>query len=174
MVDHDPVVVKRLDCNDVARRQHGACERLAQRRQYRFAFAVAHDPSGVAADRDDDRPADLRRRHANPDRVQVIRTVVAADPAVRANLLAALAGPGAPVGVVSCFEREDVVTVSFDDEITRPELIDDLITIESHFVPVPESKPIGDEEAAHLAAAGLADPELDASRILERHLAGLE
>ena len=62
--------------------------------------------------------------------MQVIRTVVAADPAVRANLLAALAGPGAPAGIVSCFERDDVVTVSFDDEVTRPELIDDLITIE--------------------------------------------
>jgi hypothetical protein len=106
--------------------------------------------------------------------VQVIRTVVAADPAVRANLVAALAGPGAPAGIVSCFEREDVVTVSFDDEVTRPELIDDLITIESHFVPASGTEPLDDEEAAHLAAVGLADPELDASRILERKLAGLE
>ena len=106
--------------------------------------------------------------------MQVIRTVVAADPAVRANLVAALAGPGAPAGIVSCFEREDVVTVSFDDEVTRPELIDDLITIESHFVPASGTEPLDDEEAAHLAAVGLADPELDASRILERKLAGLE
>ncbi len=105
--------------------------------------------------------------------MQVIRTVVAADPAVRANLLAALAGPGAPVGIVSCFEREDVVTVSFDDDVTSPELIDDLITIESHFVPA-SGEPVDDEEAARLASVGLADPELDASRILERHLAGLE
>jgi hypothetical protein len=106
--------------------------------------------------------------------VQVVRTVVAADPAVRANLLAALAGPGAPAGIVSCFERDDLVTVSFDDEVTRPELIDDLITIESHFVPTAETEPLDDEEAAHLAAVGLADPELDASRVLERHLVGLE
>jgi len=100
--------------------------------------------------------------------------VVAADPAVRANVLAALAGPGAPAGIESCFERDDVVTVSFDDAITRAELIDDLITIETHFVPAAGSAPIDDEEAAHLAAVGLADPELDASRILERHLVGLE
>jgi hypothetical protein len=106
--------------------------------------------------------------------VHVVRTVVAADPAVRANLVAALAGPGAPAGIMSCFERDDVVTVSFDDAITRTELIDDLITIETHFVPNAENDPFDDEEAAHLASVGLADPELDASRILERHLAGLE
>jgi hypothetical protein len=106
--------------------------------------------------------------------VHVVRTVFASDPAVRANLLAALAGPGAPAGIVSCFERDDVVTVSFDDDVTRTELIDDLITIETHFVPAAESEPLDDEEAAHLAAVGLADPELDASRVLERHLVGLE
>jgi hypothetical protein len=106
--------------------------------------------------------------------VKVVRTVVAADPAVRANILAALAGPGAPAGIASCFERDDVVSVSFDDEITRPELIDDLITIESTFVAPAENEPLDDEEAARLAAVGLADPELDASRILERHLVGLE
>jgi hypothetical protein len=106
--------------------------------------------------------------------VQVVRTVVAADPAVRANVLAALAGPGAPAGVVACFERGDTVSVSFDDEVTPIELIDDLITIETHFVPNAETEPLDDEEAAHLAAVGLADPELDASRILERHLVGLE
>lgn len=88
--------------------------------------------------------------------------------------MSALAGPGAPVGVLSCFERDDCVTISFDDEITRSELIDDLITIESHFVPVAEAAPMEDDEAAHLASVGLADPELDASRVLERHLAGLE
>jgi hypothetical protein len=116
----------------------------------------------------------LRFHHAKPEYVHVVKTVVTADPAVRANLMSALAGPGAPAGVMSCFERDDCVTISFDDEITRTELIDDLITIESHFVPVPETAPMEDEEAAHLASVGLADPELDASRVLERHLVGLE
>lgn len=100
--------------------------------------------------------------------------MVTDDPAVRANLVAALSGPGAPTGVVSCFQRDDVVTVNFDDEVTGAELIDDLITIESHFVPNAQADPLDDEEAAHLAAVGLADPDLDASRILERHLVGLE
>ncbi len=89
--------------------------------------------------------------------------------------MSALTGPGAPAGVLSCFERDDCVTIRFDDEITQSELIDDLITIESCFVPAPaESVPMDDEEAAHLASVGLADPELDASRVLERHLVGLE
>jgi len=106
--------------------------------------------------------------------MKVVRTVVASDPAVRANLVAALGGPGAPTGILACFERDDVVTISFDDEITAPELVDDLITIESHFVPDAAAGALSDEDAARLAAVGLADPELDASRILERHLVGLE
>jgi hypothetical protein len=106
--------------------------------------------------------------------VQVVRTVISADPAVRANLLAALAGPGAPAGIVACFERDDIVTVRFDDDVTSSELIDDVITIETHFVPSTDNVPCDDEEAAHLAAVGLGDPELDAARILERHLMGLE
>jgi len=93
---------------------------------------------------------------------------------VRANLVEAFGGAGAPAGVVACFERDDVVTISFDDEVTRPELIDDLITIETHFVPDAASEPLTDEQAARLAAVGLADPELDAERIIERHLVGLE
>ena len=104
----------------------------------------------------------------------VVRTVVAPDPAVRANLVAAFSAAGAPAGVASCVERDDTVAVVFDDAISPAELIDDLITIETHFVPHPSDEPLGDEEAAHLASVGLGDPELDASRILERHLAGLE
>jgi len=105
--------------------------------------------------------------------VLVVRTIVTADPAIRANVIEALSGPGAPAGIVACFERDDVVSVRFDDAITPAELIDDLITIESHFVPGALND---DDDAciARLAAVGLADPDLDASRILERHLAGLE
>ena len=103
----------------------------------------------------------------------MVRTIVTADPAIRANVIEALSGAGAPAGVVACFERDDVVSVRFDDAITAAELIDDLITIESHFVPA-AADVLGDDELARLAAVGLADPDLDASRILERHLAGLE
>jgi hypothetical protein len=118
----------------------------------------------------------LFRRHAKPSRnVLVTKTVVNADPAVRANLVSALAGDGAPVGVRSCTERDDRVTVAFDDAVTPAELIDDLITIESHFAVTESSDvPMSDEQAAQLASVGLGDPELDVNRILERHLAGLE
>ncbi len=84
-------------------------------------------------------------------------------PPSRANLLAALAGPGAPAGIISCFERNDMVTVGFDDEITRAEAIDDLITIETHFVSA---------DAAPAGNAPLNDDE--ASHFLERHEVGLE
>jgi hypothetical protein len=106
--------------------------------------------------------------------VLVVRTIVTADPAIRANVIDALSGPGAPAGIVACFERDDVVSVRFDDEITPAELIDDLITIESHFVPGGASADPGDSEIARLASVGLADPDIDAGRILERHLVGLE
>jgi hypothetical protein len=106
--------------------------------------------------------------------VHVIRTVVAPDPAVRANLVSALSGPGAPAGIVSCVERDDLVSVTFDEDVTPAELVDDLITIETHFVPAAGNQPLDDEEAARLASVGLADPELDVARILERHLVGLE
>jgi hypothetical protein len=98
---------------------------------------------------------------------------VTPDAAIRANVIDALSGPGAPAGVVACFERDDVVSVRFDDEVTPAELIDDLITIESHFVPH-AGEERDDDEIARLAAVGLADPDIDASRILERHLVGLE
>jgi hypothetical protein len=106
--------------------------------------------------------------------VLVVRTIVTADPAIRANVIDALSGPGAPAGIVACIERDDVVSVRFDDEVTPAELIDDLITIESHFVPGAAGDADDDERIARLASVGLADPELDASRILERHLVGLE
>ncbi len=106
--------------------------------------------------------------------MQVIRTVVVPDSAVRSNLVAAFTGAGAPAGVVSCVEHDDLVRVTFDDAVSAAELIDDLITIETHFVAAAGAGPPDDEEAARLAAVGLADPDLDASRILERQLAGLE
>jgi hypothetical protein len=106
--------------------------------------------------------------------VIVVRTIVTADPAIRANVIEALSGPGAPAGIVACFERDDVVSVRFDDAVTPAELIDDLITIESHFVPGPSTWDPSDDETARLAAVGLADPDIDANRILERNLVGLE
>jgi hypothetical protein len=105
--------------------------------------------------------------------VIVVRTVVNPDPAARRNLVAAMTGPGAPVGVRACVERDDLVSVTFDDAVTRAELIDDLITIETHFV-AGDGAGLDDDEAARLAGVGLDEPDLDASRILERYLVGLE
>ena len=103
----------------------------------------------------------------------VVRTVVNPDPAARRNLVAALTGPGAPVGVQSCVERDDLVSVTFDDAVTRSEVIDDLITIETHFVATDRGA-LDDDEAARLAGIGLDEPDLDARRILERYVVGLE
>jgi hypothetical protein len=76
---------------------------------------------------------------------------------------------------VACFERDDVVTVHVDDAITPLDLVDDLITIETHFAPRALAEDELDDEAiARVCAVGLDDPGIDVSRILERRLVGLE
>ena len=101
----------------------------------------------------------------------VNRTVLLVDPLARANVVDALRGPGGPVGVTEVLEDGPSVTVRFDDAITAPELIDDLIAIESVFVPAAATaRDLSIEDAAARAAAGLGDPELDARRILETYL----
>jgi hypothetical protein len=103
--------------------------------------------------------------------VIVARTVLLADPLARANVVEALGGPGAPVGVIDVVEEAGVVTVRFDDAVTEPDMIDDLVAIESIFVPAHVTRDFTVEEAAAIAAAGLGDPELDATRIIETYLA---
>ena len=100
----------------------------------------------------------------------VTRTVKLADPLARANVLDALRGPGGPVGVLDVGEDGANVTVRFDDAVTAAELIDDLVAIESVFVPARTPEELAFEEAAAIAAAGLGDPELNASRIIETYL----
>lgn len=100
----------------------------------------------------------------------VTRTVDLADPLARANVIDALRGPGGPVGVIDLAENGPAVTVRFDDAITAAELIDDLIAIESLFVPERTARELDDDEAAAIAAAGLGDPELDRSRLIETYL----
>jgi hypothetical protein len=104
--------------------------------------------------------------------VIVSRTASVLDPLARANVVEALRGPGAPVGVLEVAEDGAAVTVRFDDAITALELIDDLIAIESLFVCARAAEPAGDDAAAAIAAAGLGDPELDASRTIEAALRG--
>jgi hypothetical protein len=102
--------------------------------------------------------------------VIVTRTVNLADPLARANVVEALRGPGAPVGVMAVDEDGPAVTVRFDDAVTAADLIDDLVAIESVFVPDRTERELDLDRAAAIAAAGLGDPELDATRVLEAYL----
>ena len=102
----------------------------------------------------------------------VIRTVVNPDPAARRNLVAVLTGPGAPAGVRRCVERDDIVSVTFDDAVAATERIDAAITLATHFVPADVPGPSNEETP--LTAVGLDEPDLDDLRLRERHLVGLE
>jgi hypothetical protein len=103
--------------------------------------------------------------------VIVSRTVTLADPLARANVAEALRGPGGPLGVLEVVEHGPVLAVRFDDALSDAELIDDLIAIESVFIPARSGAELAADEAAAMAAVGLADPELDAGRIIETYLA---
>lgn len=100
----------------------------------------------------------------------VSRSVRLADPLARANVVEALGGAGGPVGVLEVREDDGTIEVRFDDAVTAPDLIDDLIAIESVFVPAKTQGELAVEEAAAIAAAGLGDPELDAKRAIETYL----
>jgi hypothetical protein len=102
--------------------------------------------------------------------VIVTRTVNLADPLARANVVEALRGPGGPVGVMTVDEDGPAVTVRFDDAVTAADFIDDLVAIESVFVPDRTARQLELDEAAAIAAAGLGDPELDAARVIEAYL----
>jgi hypothetical protein len=102
--------------------------------------------------------------------VIVNRTVLLVDPLARANVVDALRGAGGPAGVTDVLVDGVTVTVRFDDAITAPELVDDLIAIESIFVPDRIDGDRSLEDAAARAAAGLGEPELDAARVLETYL----
>jgi hypothetical protein len=102
--------------------------------------------------------------------VIVSRTVMLVDPLARANVVDALGGPGGPVGVLDVVEDGPSVVVRFDDAITAAELVDDLVAIESVFVPAQSPQALAIEDAAARAAAGLGDPELAGNRILETYI----
>ena len=100
----------------------------------------------------------------------VTRSVTLTDPLARANVAEALRGPGGPVGVLDVAESGPTLTVRFDDAVTVSELIDDLVAIESVLVPARAEGDFALDEAAAIAAAGLGDPQLDATRIIETYL----
>jgi hypothetical protein len=102
--------------------------------------------------------------------VIVIRIVHLSDPLARANVLDALSGDGAPQGVLDVVDDGTSLTVRFDSDVTPSELIDDLVAIESVFVPALGPADLTLDAAAAIAAAGLGDPDLDADRIIETQL----
>ena len=100
----------------------------------------------------------------------LVRTVTLPDPLARANVLEALAGAGAPSGITSCTVDGATVVIAFDAERTTPELIDALIAIETAFVPARAAAFTDLAAATAIAARGLQEPTLDASRIIETYL----
>jgi hypothetical protein len=98
------------------------------------------------------------------------RTVVVPEPLVRANVVEALSGPGAPAGEVSCSIAGATIVVTFDAGRSAPELIDALIEVASRFVPARSEVPLDRTAAIAGAARGLAEPDLGASRIIETYL----
>jgi len=99
-----------------------------------------------------------------------VRSVSLPDPLARANVQAAFTGDGRPLGVLTCECADDTLRMVFDDAITPAELIDDLIAIESVFVPARVQGPLDRATAARIAARGLGEPDLDVSRIIETYL----
>jgi hypothetical protein len=145
---------------------------FAQRGEAGLGLIVGDDPRCVAADGYNARPAESVVAHAKVrSTVIVARTVLLADPLARANVVEALGGPGGPVGVINVVDEAGVVTVRFDDAVTEPDVIDDLVAIESIFVPARIAHEFTVDEATAIAAAGLGDPELDATRAIETYLA---
>jgi hypothetical protein len=139
--------------------------------QPRLRLAAENDPSCIPPNGDDARAADFTHRFAKPTKTVILaRTVVVPDPFVRANVLEALAGSGAPAGVTSCTADGATIELHFDSARTAPELIDDLIAIEMAFVPALAPMLTDASAAAAVAARGLDEPALDPSRIIETYL----
>ncbi len=99
-----------------------------------------------------------------------VRTVVVSDPLARANVVEALAGPGAPVGVIGCGVDGTTIRVEYDAARTAPELIDALIAVETAYVPARAAEPADSARATLLAARGLDEPALDPTRLIETYL----
>jgi hypothetical protein len=102
--------------------------------------------------------------------VILARTVIIPDAFAHANVLAALAGPGAPTGITSCVADGPSIVVAFDGDRTAPELIDALIDVARDFVPAHAAQQHDPARAAAVAARGLHEPGLDAARIIETYL----
>ena len=140
--------------------------------QPRLRLVTEYDPSGIASNGDHSSAADFGHRVANAAKtVMIERTIVVTDPLARANVMEALAGSGAPAGMLRCVVADSTIELAFDGERTAPELIDAIVAIAQAFVPMRQAAIADLDVAVKLAAAGLNEPDLDRSRILESYLA---
>lgn len=102
---------------------------------------------------------------------------IAPDRLERLSALAeALGGPGGPAGVVDCLSLPSALIVELDETRTPLATLLDVVDIElerssgRRITPVLE---LSDEKLAAFAAALLADPELDSSRLIETYTESL-
>ena len=105
-----------------------------------------------------------------PLAVMAVRLSMAA---ARPAVFGALGGPGRPLGVVDAYLDGDGIIVEFDAQKTPLMLIVDTIDGELSNAPgrsIVPLVPLSDDNIAAFAAAALHAPQLDAARILERHI----
>jgi hypothetical protein len=101
--------------------------------------------------------------------VIVTRTLYIVDSLARANVFEALGGSGRPAGVIACTKDGDHIDLCFDDAVSSQQLIDDVVTIARTFAPEPVIRAARGERV-RIAAHGLAEPDLDETRLLETYL----
>ena len=96
------------------------------------------------------------------------------DDAAREAVRAAVFGAGSPAGVVRCDICENEVIIDVNDATTPIELVMRIARIELRRFDLPQrARLIGtlpDGTAARIAAAGLGDPALTATRLIETYL----
>ncbi len=107
------------------------------------------------------------------DPALLVLAIEPADPRACPRLAAALGGDGRPAGVVSAEEVEAAVLVEFDPRLTPLSLVVDVIDAELAHAPGRRIVPLialDDDVLAEFAAATLAEPAIDRTRILETYL----
>jgi hypothetical protein len=91
-------------------------------------------------------------------------------------LLRALAGPGRPAGVVEATLGGEAICVELDERTTPLRLLADIVDVELASAPgrsIAPILPLGDASLTAFAAATLAAPEIDSSRLVETYVAPL-
>jgi hypothetical protein len=88
-------------------------------------------------------------------------------------LLQALAGPGRPAGVIEAKLRDAALCVELDERVTPLRFLVDVVDLELARAPgrrILPLLPLDDESLTAFAAATLAAPEIDNTRLVERYV----